>query len=173
MIKKIVALILIITIVSCSTTTPNIVPVAQVGDESKSCDAIANEMQLMITTKTTAEADQTKQVASNVALGVIGAFLIVPWFFMDLGGAHTAEQKAAQARYERLQQMQIDKKCSKSPVISTDNSSPIQTNVSVNTVTSNNLSPSQRLEELNVMFTKGLISKTDYELKKGEILKGM
>jgi hypothetical protein len=173
MIKKIITLFLVISIVGCSTTTPNTVPVAQVGDESKSCDAIANEMQLMVTTKTTAEADQNKQVASNVALGVLGAFLIVPWFFMDLGGAHTAEQKAAQARYERLQQMQIDKKCSKSPVISADNSSPTQTNVPSNAVTSNSLSPSQKLEELNVMYTKGLISKSDFDLKKAEILKGM
>ena len=30
----------------------------------------------------------------------------------------TAEQKAAQARYERLQQMQIDKKCPTTPVVS-------------------------------------------------------
>ena len=173
MLKKIIALFLVVSITACSTTTPNAVPVAQVGDETKSCDAIANDMQLMVTTKTTAEADKSKQVASNVALGVLGAFLIVPWFFMDLGGAHTAEQKAAQARYDRLQQMQIDKKCPRSPVMSAENMSSTQSPVSSNVATSGNLSPSQKLEELNVMYSKGHISKADYDLKKDEILRGM
>ena len=66
----------------------------------------------MITAQEIAQGDKNKQVGTNAALGVAGFFLIVPWFFMDLGGAATAEQKAAQARFKRLEQMKIDKKCS-------------------------------------------------------------
>jgi dihydroorotase len=63
-----------------------------------------------------ADGDKNTQIGTNAALAVTGIFLIVPWFFMDLGGAASAEQKAAKARYERLQQMQIDKKCPATPI---------------------------------------------------------
>ena len=111
--KRISALSLaaIFALQGCASTPANPVPVAQVGDETKSCDAITNEMQEMITAQEMAQGDKNKQIGTNAALGVSGLFLIVPWFFMDLGGAATAEQKAAQARYKRLQQMKIDKKC--------------------------------------------------------------
>lgn len=111
--KKTLALVLIISIIvaGCAHTTPNPVPLAQVGDENKSCDAIANEMQQMVNLKTQAAGDRNSQVGTNVALGIAGAFLIVPWFFMDVGNAATVEEKAAQARYLRLEQMQVDRKC--------------------------------------------------------------
>lgn len=116
--KRLLAIVLIASIVSagCANTVANPVPVAQVGDETKSCDAIANEMQKMITAQEIADGDKNSQIGTNAALAVTGIFLIVPWFFMDLGGAASAEQKAAKARYERLQQMQIDKKCPATPI---------------------------------------------------------
>ena len=116
--KKLLAILLIASIISagCASSVANPVPVAQVGDETKSCDAITNEMQKMITAQEIADGDRNSQIGSNAALAITGIFLIVPWFFMDLGGAASAEQKAAKARYERLQQMQIDKKCPATPV---------------------------------------------------------
>ena len=104
-------IVLCVAINGCAHSTANPVQLAQVGDETKSCDAIANEMQQMRNQAEIAAGDRNKQVGSNVALGVTGAFLIVPLFFMDLGNAATVEEKAAQARYQRLQQMQVDRKC--------------------------------------------------------------
>ena len=48
---KIIAFILSVSIFvsGCASTVAVPVPVAQVGDETKSCDAIANEMQGMVT----------------------------------------------------------------------------------------------------------------------------
>jgi len=92
------------------------VPLAQVGDETKSCDAITNEMQQMINKQLEAEGARNAQVGGNVALGVLGAFFIVPLFFMDTSNAHTVEEKAAQSRFDRLQQMAIDRKCPSVPV---------------------------------------------------------
>jgi hypothetical protein len=118
--KRLLAIVLIASIFSagCASTVANPVPVAQVGDETKSCDAIANEMQKMVTAQVTADSDKDKQIGTNAALGVTGIFLLgIPWFFMDLGGAASAEQKAARARYERLEQMQVDKKCPASPIV--------------------------------------------------------
>jgi hypothetical protein len=111
--KKTISVLLAIAIAlyGCAHSTPNPVPIAQVGDDTKSCDAIANEMQQMVNAQKTAEGDRNAQIGSNVALGIAGIFLIVPWFFMNVGNAATVEEKAAQARYMRLQQMQVDRKC--------------------------------------------------------------
>ncbi len=115
--RSITALLVVAMMASgCAHTTANPVLVAQAGDDAKSCDAITNEMQLMIQAQATAASDRNKQIAGNVALGVTGAFLLVPLFFMDTGNAATVEERAAQARYQRLNQMQIDKKCPASPI---------------------------------------------------------
>jgi len=110
--KKLIAALLVTSVLTgCANTTANPVQLAQVGDETKSCRAIMNEMQEMKNAALTAEGDRNKQVGNNVALGVAGAFLLVPWFFMDTGNAATVEQKAAQARYKRLQSMAEERKC--------------------------------------------------------------
>jgi hypothetical protein len=100
----------------CVSSTANPVPLAQVGDDTKSCNGITNEMQQMINKRLEAEGDRNAQVGGNVALGVLGVFLIVPWFFMDTGNAATVEERAAQARFDRLQQMAIERNCPSVPV---------------------------------------------------------
>lgn len=124
MLNKSVAALLIASVFAagCAHTTANPVLVAQVGDDAKTCDGITNEMQQMVQARAVAEADRNKQIATNVALGVAGAFLLVPWFFMDTSNAATVEERAAQARYQRLNQMQIDKKCSGSTLAAQPNS---------------------------------------------------
>ena len=188
--KKLTALILIASIISagCASSTANPVPVAQVGDETKSCDAIANEMQKMITAQIEADSNKDKQIGTNAALGVAGLFLIVPWFFMDLGGANTAEQKAAKARYERLQQMQMDKKCPATPVVTQETNaglpiirttepitpSPARSAITPGAKSSGELpNPAKKLEDLNIMLKKGLITQDEYNAKKTEILKSL
>jgi len=190
--KRVIAVVLIASIFSagCASTVANPVPVAQVGDETKSCDAIANEMQKMVTAQVTADGDKDKQIGTNAALGVGGIFLLgIPWFFMDLGGAATAEQKAARARYERLEQMQIDKKCPATPIVkeekvvggesiirtTTPMSEPSKPSSARSTITPSNDSPNpaKKLEDLNTMLKKGLITQDEYNAKKSEILKNM
>jgi outer membrane murein-binding lipoprotein Lpp len=100
-----------ILVAGCAHRAANPVPVAQVGDETKSCRAIINEMQEMKNTALAAEGDRNSQVAQNVGLGVAGAFLLVPWFFMDTGNAATVEQRAAVARFKRLNAMAEERNC--------------------------------------------------------------
>ena len=192
--KKILIVVLIASIFSagCASTPANPVPIAQVGDETKTCDAIANEMQKMVTAQVTADGDKDKQIGTNAALGVTGIFLLgIPWFFMDLGGAATAEQKAAQARYERLQQMQIDKKCPATPIVTQEQvqggenvirtTEPITPSPARSSITpttkpmpaSDLPNPAKKLEDLNTMLKKGLITQDEYNAKKTEILKNM
>ena len=180
----------------CASSVANPVPVAQVGDETKSCDAIANEMQKMVTAQVEADGNKDKQIGTNTALGVTGIFLLgIPWFFMDLGGAATAEQKAAKARYERLEQMQIDKKCPATPIVkqedvkdglpvirtTTPMTDPAQPSPARAAITPgakpapvNDLpNPAKKLEDLNTMLKKGLITQDEYNSKKSEILRAM
>ena len=162
----------------------------------------------MITAQDKAAADRNSQVGTNVALGVTGIFLIVPWFFMDLGATATVEQKAAAARFQRLQQMAVDKKCTGVPVmkpeepsktadvnapLEVDPKAPVTTTKSDGITTkSQNLTPqasatypslnpkkddlpnpAKRLEDLNTMLKKGLITQKEYDVKKAEILKNL
>jgi hypothetical protein len=132
--KTILATLLALSVVNagCVSSTANPVPVAQVGDDTKSCDAIINEMQQMINARLQADGDRNSQVAGNVALGVLGAFLLVPWFFMDTSNAHTVEERAAQARFDRLQQMAIDRKCSNVPVYTPPTQDPTTNTTAAN-----------------------------------------
>lgn len=182
--KKIIAVLLIASIVSagCASTVANPVPVAQVGDETKTCDAIANEMQKMVTAQVTADGDKDKQIGTNAALGVTGIFLLgIPWFFMDLGGAATAEQKAARARYERLEQMQIDKKCPATPIVKEEQVKGGENVIRTTTpmpsparaAITPDANPAKKLEDLNIMLKKGLITQDEYNTKKTEILKAL
>lgn len=56
------------------------------------------------------------RTGKNVALGVTGAFFIVPLFFMDLSGAEKTELESYKMRIERLQLVALEKKCSFTPV---------------------------------------------------------
>lgn len=180
-----ISLVFGLSLQGCSSTPANPIPIAQVGDETKSCNAITNEMQEMITAQEMAQGDKNKQTGTNVALGVTGLFLIVPWFFMDLGGAATAEQKAAQARFKRLQQMAIDKKCTGVPVMipegSTVNSDTQANQAAASKLTAEKPQTSKavetnsvkRLNDLNSMLKNGLITQQEYDSKKAEILKNL
>lgn len=96
---------------ACVHSTPNPVPVAQPGDDVMSCMSIENEMADMQAQQAASDSKGNGQVAKNVGLGVAGAFLLVPLFFMDTSDAHSVEARAAQARYKRLNGLYIDKGC--------------------------------------------------------------
>lgn len=95
---------------ACAGRTPNPVPSYQYGDDRRSCSGLKAELantEADILAKIP-EADKTGQ---NVALGVAGAFLIVPWFFMDLSKADQVELEALRRRYNTLVIMASEKQC--------------------------------------------------------------
>ena len=197
MIKKITASIVAISLISvgCTTTVPITVPVAQAGDSTLSCDAIANEMQQMITAQLQANGDKNRQTGTNAALGVAGIFTLgIPWFFMNIGDTPTIEERAAKARYDRLQQMGVDRNCPPAPYqpntpnetgeqstpVPTPGPAPQVSSVKSSNTTgvssdasAKNSNALKTLEELNLMLQKGLITNQEYAKKKAEILKNM
>jgi hypothetical protein len=104
----IIASVFILT--ACGGRTPQPVMVSQYGDQGKSCDALRydiqyteNEIQRLL--------PKTDKTGKNVALGVAGWFLIVPWFFMDFKNAEATEYQALRQRHQHLTSIAMSKKC--------------------------------------------------------------
>jgi len=86
------------------------VMISQYGDEKKSCSSLKHELKITQNEiqRLLPERDKT---AKNVALGVAGAFFIVPWFFMDFKNAEAQEYESYRQRYNHLSTIAIDKNC--------------------------------------------------------------
>ncbi len=100
---------------ACGGRTPNPVMVAQYGDQKKSCEALEFEM-INIQGEIQRLLPKADKTGQNVALGVAGWFLVVPWFFMDFKNAEQTEYEAYRQRYNHLAVIAIDRKCSVEPV---------------------------------------------------------
>ncbi len=102
--------VLSVSLMACGGRTPSPVMVSQYGDHKKSCKVleheivnIQHEIQLLLPKR-----DKT---GKNVALGVAGWFLLVPWFFMDFKNAEATEYEAYRQRYQHLTAIAMDKDC--------------------------------------------------------------
>jgi hypothetical protein len=86
----------------------------QYGDHKKSCQALEFEM-------ANAEGEiqrllpKSDKTGKNVALGVAGWFLLVPWFFMDFKNADQTEYEAYRQRYNSLASIAMSKGCDVAP----------------------------------------------------------
>lgn len=109
------ALVLVSILSACGGRTPNPVMVAQYGDYDKSCRALQFEMNT-IQGEIQRLLPKSDKTGKNVALGVAGWFLLVPWFFMDFKNAEQTEYEAYRQRYNHLATIALDKKCKVKPV---------------------------------------------------------
>lgn len=112
MIQKIlISSVSMVLLAGCVHTTPLPVQVSQPGDTIMSCQSIVSEMESMKNTVREKDSDLNGQIAKNSLLGVAGAFIIVPWFFIDTSDSNTVEGQAAKARFHKLQELYADKNC--------------------------------------------------------------
>lgn len=100
---------------ACAGRTANPVMIAQYGDQKKSCKALEFEM-VNIQGEIQRLLPKTDKTGQNVALGVAGWFLLVPWFFMDFKNAEATEYEAYRQRYNHLAILAMDKGCDVEPV---------------------------------------------------------
>ena len=95
---------------ACGGRTANPVMATQYGDANKNCKALEYDI-----SSTEQEMNRivgsTDKTGQNVALGVAGAFLLVPWFFMDFKNAEATEYQALRQRYSNLTSLAMDKGC--------------------------------------------------------------
>ncbi len=110
--KKAVALLLSssLTVSACGGRAANPVMAAQYGDQRKSCRALETEM-IGIQQEIARLIPDTDKSGKNVALGVAGALVLIPWFFMDFGHAEEEEVNAYRQRYNNLASIAADKRC--------------------------------------------------------------
>lgn len=105
------ALILIIFTAGCAGRPANPVMSNQYGDAKKSCASLETELSF-IQSEIQRLNPKTEKTGKNVALGVAGAFFLVPWFFMDFSSAEEQEINAYRQRYMNLSSIAEDKQCS-------------------------------------------------------------
>ena len=111
--KKPVALCLIATLTSsaCAGRTPSPVETVQRGDAELSCSELRTEINTNTNTLQSLRREQGDKAAKNAVAGVAGAFLLVPWFFIDAKGAAGEEARALQNRNHGLVTRYKNKQC--------------------------------------------------------------
>lgn len=109
--KLLTSLLITCFLTACMQTKPNPIPLSQSGDDGKSCSSILHEMQEAKKIQEDSHSSRNTQIGTNVALGITGMLLIVPWFFIDTSNAHTVDMNAAESRFNRLYSMANEKKC--------------------------------------------------------------
>lgn len=115
--KKILISLSVITFLvsACAGKTPIPIPQYQLGDEILSCSQIKQEL-LDNQVKIMNLIPEENKMGKNIALGVAGAFVLVPWFFMDFSDAERVEIQAYQLRNNWLKSLYVKKKCTPLPV---------------------------------------------------------
>lgn len=87
---------------ACAGRAPAPVAVVQSVDETMNCDAIQAEVNANTQRIAELGSEQGAKVAQNVAAGVAGVFLIVPFFLMDFQNAAGKDEAALKSRNDYL-----------------------------------------------------------------------
>lgn len=98
----------------CAGSTPRPIPQYQQGDDDMGCSQIKLEI-ADNNTKIMNLIPKEQKTGKNVALGVAGAFFIVPWFFMDFSDAERVEVQSYQLRNNWLTTLAQKKHCGSTP----------------------------------------------------------
>ncbi len=113
--NKLISAVLVIAVLSsCAGRTGNPVMTSQYGDRQKPCKSLELEIQ-NIEAEMSRLLPKTDKTAKNVALGVAGWFVIVPWFFMDFKNGEQVEYEAYRQRYNSLAILATEKNCDVKP----------------------------------------------------------
>ena len=94
----------------CAGRAGNPIMTSQPGDDQKSCSRLSAEM-TEIEGEINKRLPKENRTSQNVALGVAGAFLIVPWFFMNFSDAEKIEINAYRTRYNHLTRIYNENRC--------------------------------------------------------------
>lgn len=105
-----VAACLSLALWGCGGRAPNPVSQYQPGDEDRSCDGLKGEIAY-----NEGEIERLlpyeDATGKNVVLGVAGALVLVPWFFMDFKEGEAIEIKALRRRDQWLREVASNKDC--------------------------------------------------------------
>ena len=103
-------LIGVMCIAGCGGRVANPMPMYLPGDDARSCEGLKIQMS-QLDSDMRRILPKTDKSGTNLLCGVAGAFLIVPWFFMDFKGADKIEYDAMRNRYNHLLVLAAEKRC--------------------------------------------------------------
>lgn len=139
----------------------------RIGDDAMSCSEIKAELS-HVQSRVDALVPESEKTGKNVALGVAGWFLIVPWFFMDLSKSEQVEIKAYQERYLSLEKLYSRKDCANEQTNSQEKGNSAQGEKSSELDRND---PKARLIVLKKLLEQGLISDDEYNAQRLEVIK--
>ncbi len=106
-----VMLTMVMFIIGCGGHMANPVERYMPGDEKKSCEILASEVEMNLGEI----ADKQKKAGDRDVWNGIwfaaGCFILVPWFFMDSKGSYEVEIDALEARNKMLKAYYAEKGC--------------------------------------------------------------
>ncbi len=110
--KKLLTSLLIINLfwLGCGGREAHPMAAYQPGDLNRSCEGLRLEI-AQLDADIAAKIPKSNKTGKNVCLGILGFFLIIPWFFMDPKNADKTELEAMRARYSRLMLIAGEKNC--------------------------------------------------------------
>lgn len=147
--------LLLLSVVACAGKTAQPVSSYKVGDSEMDCNQLKAEM-AHIDARVAELVPESEKTGKNVALGVTGVFLIVPWFFMDFSDAEKVEIQSYKERYLSLEKLYSKKSCVGAADIDSAEQNPS--------------SVAERLKALSELHDQGLISDEEYENYRDEIM---
>jgi hypothetical protein len=153
--RPLLVVIISVSLIACAGKTAKPVASYKVGDDQMSCNELKAEM-AHIDARVSELIPDSEKTGKNVALGVAGWFLIVPWFFMDFSDAEKVEIEAYQSRYLALEKSYSKKSCSKEPRLDTADASTDDV--------------SKKLEVLKKLHTEGVISDDEHAAQRKDVL---
>ena len=167
---KLIPVVILSTTVSlagCAGRTADPVKAYKVTDSGMGCSEIKAEL-AHIDSQVAGLVSESEKTGKNVALGVTGWFLIVPWFFMDLGDAEQTEIKAYSERYVELEKLYVRKGCQaaaepsgqQDQIVSSDN---VKQDEGQKTI-------GERLSLLEDLKDRGLITEAEYAEMRNAVL---
>ena len=142
----------LIFLYGCAGNAPKPIAVVQSGDYQLNCDQLTSSVNSIASFGNQLSNDETDKWKRNIGLASAGAFLIVPYFFMDLTEGDNVEINAARARYIHLHRIAVSKKCP-----GFDENEPVydlQTN----------------LRKLDILYESGTLTKEEYLKKRAQLI---
>ena len=102
--KLIISAIVVVLFVAqgCAGRSAHPITVAQSGDAKKSCQALRKETKQILRRIHKMVPYIKKKDKKTVLKVVTGAFIIIPWFFVDMKDAEKVEANALRKRYNYL-----------------------------------------------------------------------
>ena len=103
-------LIIALILSGCAGRVANPVAVVQSKDNLLTCEQLESEL-VLLASNARVLSKQADKLPKNAALLAAGAFLVVPYFFVDLSEAEEQELNAIRARHMRIKRIASDKEC--------------------------------------------------------------